>query len=154
VVGLDIGTRRIGVALLPSGSLLAVPSEILQRSGDWSKDVVLIVRALEERNAQAVVIGLPLSHGGGQTQQSERILGEAHKLAEIVRIPIYLADERYSTSGVAKLRASLGMSQRQLRGHLDDEAAAVILQSWFDAGGAERSNSLLQLKDGGDCGES
>ncbi len=153
-VGLDIGTRRIGVALVSRGSLLAVPSEILERRDDWSKDAEMIVRAIEEREAEAVVIGLPLSHGGLATLQSERILSEAHKLAEVVTLPIYLADERYSSVSVARVRASLGVSQRRMRGTLDDEAAAVILQGWIDAGGASTHRPLEVAQHGGDDGQS
>jgi putative Holliday junction resolvase len=133
VLGVDVGTVRVGVALSDPTGTLASPLETLQRAKDES-DLDRLAALVVEHEVTEVVVGEPrhLSGASGASAQD----AEAYASALAGRtgdVPVLLVDERLSTvSAASSLRAS-GMDSRQQRSVIDQAAAVVILQSYLDA---------------------
>lgn len=131
-LGIDLGARRIGLAISDEGGILASPHAVLQRSGDESADHRAIATAVEELGAKVVVVGLPLSLDGSRGEAAQRAEQESARLAAALEIPVELFDERLTT--VIADKAGRGRKgARERRATIDSEAAAVILQSWLDS---------------------
>ena len=130
-LGIDLGSKRIGVAL--SASTLATPYEVVQRSGDKARDHRRIAELVEEAGAEVVVVGLPLSLDGGIGPAAQRVLDEVDAMATALDVPVETWDERLST-----VTAEQSLREQNLKGParrrvVDMVAAAVILQAWLDA---------------------
>jgi putative Holliday junction resolvase len=133
-VALDIGTRRIGVALSDSGGTVATPYEVVTRSGDQTRDHGRIAALVAEADATIVVVGLPLSLDGSVGPAAQAILAEADELRAALGVPVVTWDERLSTVEAERSLRAMGVRQGQRRQVVDQVAATVILQSWLDAG--------------------
>ena len=130
-LGVDLGSKRIGVAL--SASTIATPYEVVQRSGDKVRDHRRIADLVDEAGAEVVVVGLPLSLDGTVGPAAQRVLDEIDVMETTLTAPIETWDERLSTvTAEQSLRAQdlKGPARRRV---VDMVAAAVILQSWMDA---------------------
>ena len=126
MLGLDVGERRIGVAV--SEGRLAVPLMILAHT-NRGDDVARVAGLVRDQQAGRVVIGLPLMPQSGEEGEQARLVrrfGEA--LAAAVEVPIAYVDESYSSVAVDQAPAR----RRRRTQHIDDRAAAVILQSYID----------------------
>ena len=132
-VGLDLGTRRIGVALSDSAGTLATPYAVVVRSGDRERDHARIAALVAEAEAEVVVVGLPLSLDGTRGPAALAAEAEATELEARLGVPVVLWDERLSTVEAGKRLASAGIRGRKRRGTVDQVAATVILQAWLDA---------------------
>jgi putative Holliday junction resolvase len=133
-VALDIGTRRIGVALCDSAGTLATPCEVVQRSGDRARDHRRIAALVEEAGAEVVVVGLPLSLDGTVGPAAHNVLEEAEELRAGLGIPVVTWDERLSTVEAERRLRAAGVKAKEGRRVVDQVAATVILQSWLDSG--------------------
>ncbi|MFP5318954.1 MAG: Holliday junction resolvase RuvX [Acidimicrobiia bacterium] len=131
-VGIDLGERRIGVAVSDSGGVLAVPHSTVSRSGDETEDHAALARIVEETGAERVVIGLPLSLDGSRGPAARKVLAEATAIEAAVGVPVELYDERFTTVSAARSLAGSGLSSRARRRVVDEAAATVLLQSWLD----------------------
>ena len=136
-VALDIGTRRIGVALSDSGGTVATPYEVVTRSGDRSVDHRRIAALVEEARAEVVVVGLPLSLDGSAGPAAQAILAEVDELRGVVPVSIVTWDERLSTVEAERSLRAMRVRKGRHRQVVDQVAATVILQSWLDAGQPE-----------------
>jgi putative Holliday junction resolvase len=132
VVGLDLGRRRIGVAVSDSEGRMAVPHVVIARSGDAEADRRAVVEAVAELGAGRVVVGLPLSLEGGVGPAARDAQAEAEALAEALDVPVELHDERLTTVVADRAMQAAGIGGRSRRRVIDSSAAAVILQSWLD----------------------
>jgi putative Holliday junction resolvase len=130
VVGLDLGSRRIGVAVSDSGGSVATPHMVLQRSGDDGADRSAIADLVRGLGAGRLIVGLPLSLDGSRGPAATRAVDEASALEQALGLPVELHDERFST--VEASRAPRSKGGRKTRRVVDDAAAALILQSWLD----------------------
>jgi putative Holliday junction resolvase len=131
VLALDIGERRVGVAVSdPSGSV-ATPVKVLDASrlGDGA----VLRRLAEDYEPELVLVGLPLSLDGTEGPQAARVRAEAARLAPHLGVPVEFADERLSSQQAARAMLEAGMSERERRGRVDAVAAALFLQAWLDA---------------------
>ena len=133
-IGLDLGSRRIGVSLCDSGGTLATPYEVVRRSGDRARDHREVGRLAEEAGAEVVVVGLPLSLDGTVGPAATAALAEAAELEAAVGLPVVTWDERLSTVEAHHRLRAAGVGGRKGRQVVDQVAATVILQSWLDAG--------------------
>jgi putative Holliday junction resolvase len=133
-IGLDLGTRRIGVSLCDSAGTLATPYEVLRRSGDRARDHREVRRLVDEAEAEALVVGLPLSLDGTVGPAAQAILDEVEELRAALPIPVVTWDERLSTVEAHQRLRAAGVGGRKGRQVVDQVAATVILQSWLDAG--------------------
>jgi putative Holliday junction resolvase len=132
-LGLDLGERRIGVALSDSAGRLATPYEVVQRSDDRTRDHARIAELVTETSAEVVVVGLPLSLDGARGPAARGVDLEAAELRERLGVPVELWDERLSTVEAAKRLSDAGLRARERRRTIDQVAATVILQAWLDA---------------------
>lgn len=143
VIGVDPGSRRVGVAVSDDGGTIALPHAVLNRSDDdsWLAELVELVRF---RKAAEVVVGLPKRLDGSDGREALEARRIAAALHARLGIPVHLLDERFTTKlAEATLRAGQ-MSARRQRGIVDKVAAAVLLQSFLD------SRSQKQPAPGGD----
>ena len=131
VVGIDLGTHRVGVAVSDDRGMVATPHTVLQRTGDADADRAALTALVRELGAARVVVGLPLSLDGTVGPAARWAGEEADALAALLQVPLELHDERLST--VTALRRPPGDRRAgRRRRPVDDEAAAVMLQSWLD----------------------
>ncbi len=136
MLGLDVGERRIGVAV--SEGLLAVPLAIIEHESR-DADLERIAKIAREREAQAVIVGLPITMSGEEREQARRTRRFGDALARRIDVPLIYHDERLSTqqvTGAAGGRVTGAGGRTAKRGakpRIDDLAAAVILQSYIDS---------------------
>ncbi|HEY7073043.1 MAG TPA: Holliday junction resolvase RuvX [Acidimicrobiales bacterium] len=136
-VALDIGTRRIGVALSDSAGTVATPYEVVTRSGDRSRDHRRIAELVEEAGAEVVVVGLPLSLDGSTGPAAQAVLDEVDELRAALPVGVLTWDERLSTVQAERSLRAMRVRKGRHRQVVDQVAATVILQSWLDAGQPE-----------------
>ena len=134
MLGIDLGTRRIGVAVSDPGGVLASPVAVLARSGDRAADHRAVATLVGEWGAERVVVGLPLSLDGTMGPAARSAADEAEALAAVVGVPVEVADERLTTvtADRALREAAPRRGARARRQVVDAAAAAVLLQSWLD----------------------
>jgi putative Holliday junction resolvase len=133
ILGLDVGSERIGVALSDELGLTAQPLETIQVRGG-NDPLTRIVEICEEHEVGAAVVGLPLSLTGGDRGQSSRrarALGQA--LAEHLDMEVAYWDERFTTSEAERVLTSAGVRRAKRRQVVDKVAAALILQGFLDS---------------------
>ena len=134
-VGLDLGSRRIGVAVSDSAGTLASPRTTVLRTKDVAADHRALVSLVLEAEAGVVVIGLPLSLRGEKGVAAKAAETEAATLADLLEpegVEVELFDERLTTVSAHAALAETGKSSRQRRSVVDRSAAAVLLQAWLD----------------------
>ncbi|MGH8985672.1 MAG: Holliday junction resolvase RuvX [Acidimicrobiia bacterium] len=134
VLGVDLGSRRIGLALSDPSGAVATPHRVLERSGDPTADHRTITVVAREAGADRIVVGLPLSLSGDVGPAARAVLDEVEALraeaGEGMRVETH--DERFTTVVAEQgLRAS-GARRRRRRAVVDEAAAAVMLQSYLD----------------------
>jgi putative Holliday junction resolvase len=129
VIALDVGERRIGVAVSDPTGTLATPHTVIHRRSK-AEDFETVARLVIELEAERVVVGLPLSLNGEVGPQARRVSRYAHALAQRLDVPMELHDERYSTVTADALLTERG---RKRRVPIDAAAAAVILQDYLDS---------------------
>ena len=132
VVAIDLGERRIGVAVSDSGGILAVGHETVARSGEEAADHAELARIVAETGAERVVIGLPLSLDGTEGPAAQKVTAEAAAIEASLGVPVELYDERFTTVEASRALAGAGMRSRARRQVVDEAAATVLLQSWLD----------------------
>ncbi|MCU0259962.1 MAG: Holliday junction resolvase RuvX [Ilumatobacteraceae bacterium] len=132
-LGVDLGSKRIGLALSDASGTLASPLTILQRSRSPRVDREAIARVVADEEVGTVVVGLPLALDGSVGPAARAALEEAERLATVVGVPVVTHDERLTSVTAERRMAELGMRSHQRRGRVDAAAAAVMLQSWLDA---------------------
>lgn len=129
-LGIDLGERRIGVAL-SSGSV-ASPLETLQRSGNHDTDHQRILAIAEEWEIDVLVVGLPLSLDGSEGPAALLVRSEIAEMAAATSIPVVPYDERLTTVTATRLLKEGSVPGRSQRQMVDQVAAAVMLQAWLD----------------------
>jgi putative Holliday junction resolvase len=135
VAALDLGARRIGVAYSDSGRTLASPWGTIERSGDAGRDRAAVIDAVQEVEAQTVVVGLPLSLSGRTGPAAQAALDEAaalRTLLEPLGVTVETADERFTTVEAARSLRAAGKNSKAARKVVDSAAAMVLLQAWLD----------------------
>ena len=132
VLALDLGSKRIGVAVSDLSGTIASPLVVLQRSGSTRIDHERIKALVIEEEAERVVVGLPLSMDGSVGKAAQGALKEVKSLASVVGVPIETIDERRTTVTADQMLIERGMRAPERRLIIDKVAAAVILQTWLD----------------------
>ncbi len=128
VLGLDIGDKRVGVALSDPQGILASPLTIIDRIDDQA-DMEAILAIIKQNEVRRIIVGLPLSMDGSLGEQAKKVKAFAQKLSDHTEVPIEFRDERLTTVSAQRLMRDL----RKTRKARDDAvAAALILQSYLD----------------------
>lgn len=132
-LGIDFGSRRIGLALSDSAGTLATPYEVVHRSGDERRDHEQIRRLGEEAEVSVIVVGLPLSLDGSEGPAARMTREEVARLAKVVAVPIETFDERLTTVSAERNLQAQDVRGKARRRVVDKVAASVMLQAWLDA---------------------
>lgn len=130
-VGLDVGDKRIGVAVSDPLGWTAQPLTVIQRSG-IAKDIAALREATKDIEVERVVAGLPLEMNGEEGTQAARVRRFCQALAETTGLEVIYQDERLTTVQSERLLQTAGVRRERRKGLLDKMAAALILQSWLD----------------------
>lgn len=133
MIGIDLGSKRIGVAASDASGTLASPVTVIRRSGNERKDHQAIAEIVAEYEAVAVVVGLPISLSGELGPAAHAAADEANRLASVVGVPVHTHDERLTTKTADAALMQNKMKAQARRRIIDQVAAAVMLQSWLDA---------------------
>ncbi|MGH6985502.1 MAG: Holliday junction resolvase RuvX [Caulobacteraceae bacterium] len=132
VLGLDLGEKRIGVAISDASRLIASPLRPLRRT-KFTDDAAHLFELMAARGAGALVIGLPVNMDGREGPRSQSARAFARNLLRLRDLPIALWDERLSTAAVERvLRDEADLSRKRRGALLDSAAAAWILQGALD----------------------
>lgn len=131
-LGVDLGSRRIGVAVSDPGGVLASPLRVLERSPDRQTDHAALAAIVAETGAGVVVVGLPLSLDGSAGPAARAVSLEVAELRATIAVPVEVIDERFTTVTAGRALRAAGVRGRAQRRVVDQAAAAVILQSWLD----------------------
>lgn len=142
-LGIDLGSKRVGVALSDSDGRLATPYEVVQRSGDRPRDHRTIARLAEEAGAELIVVGLPLMLDGSRGPAAEAALAEAEEIGQACSLPVEMWDERLTTVTADRTLIAANMKAPARRKVVDMVAASVILQAWLD----HRRTALHPIED-------
>ena len=131
LLGLDVGTKTIGLALCDSGWTIATPAEILHR-GKFGKDLERLRSLAGAQRVAGLVVGLPLNLDGSNSPRTQSVRAFARNL-EPLGLPILLWDERWSTQAVTRTLLDADASRARRAELVDKMAAAYILQGAIDA---------------------
>ncbi len=132
-VGVDLGARRVGLAVSDSGGLLAMPRGIVELAGDRDLDLQKLAAAIAEERPDVVVVGVPVSLDGTEREAAQAARQMVERLHQTLGVPVEAYDERLTTVVVERLRRQAPRRGRGRRRPLDAEAAAVMLQSFLDS---------------------
>ncbi len=134
ILALDIGDRRIGVALSDPLGILATPLTTIERATPDTESAIDAILALaEQHEAAEILVGIPYLMSGRIGAQARITLDFAATLAERTTIPVTRTDERLSSVQADRLLAQSGGASTRDKGRTDSAAAAIILQSYLDA---------------------
>jgi putative Holliday junction resolvase len=131
-VGVDLGSKRIGISTSDASGTLASPHSVIHRGGSRSVDHLAIKSIVEEYEAEVVVVGLPVSMNGQMLQAAQLVLSEVEQISQVVGVSVVTFDERKSTVTADELLMQNNLNAQERRKIIDKVAATVILQGWLD----------------------
>lgn len=132
ILGLDVGSKRIGLALSDPLGITAQGLETLHRKNKRS-DFSQLEQLIREHRVAEIVIGLPLRMTGGEGIQAEKMQAFAEEVRRRFRLPVHLWDERLTSAQANRLLRETDMSIKRRGEVVDQMSAVLILQSWMDA---------------------
>ncbi|MBH8552844.1 Holliday junction resolvase RuvX [Nostocaceae cyanobacterium CENA357] len=140
-LGLDLGSKRIGVAGCDRTGLIATGITTVERTS-FDRDVEQIRCIVNERQVEILVIGLPYSMDGSLGFQARQVQKFAKRLAKALQLPIEYVDERLTSFQAEQMLIAENRSPSRHKGLIDRKAASLILQQWLDT---KRANSRKSL---------
>ncbi len=140
LLALDLGTKRIGVAVSDELQMTTRAVCIIER-GSWKKVLKQIVSFLDEFDAVGLVLGLPYNTDGSESEMSQEARRLARNFSLSLEVPVFLQDERVSTYDAKGYLWKLGLSEKEVWQRVDSEAAAIILNDFI-----ERRNEIRREK--------
>ncbi len=130
-LGLDVGSKRVGVAGCDGTGLIATGLTTIKRSS-WKEDIKKLQEIVEEREVNVLVVGLPYTMDGTIGFQAKQVQKFANRVSEALQLPIEYVDERLtSQEAETQLKTQKRFSSYD-KGVIDRQAAAIILQQWLD----------------------
>ena len=130
IMGLDFGTRRIGVAISDALQLTAQPYTVLEAATERLADELR--RLAEENDVELIVVGLPFNLSGEETRSAAQARELADLAAEATGLPVAMADERFTTKTAEQTLIAADVRRNRRRQVIDKVAAAVMLQAFLD----------------------
>lgn len=131
IIGLDVGDRRIGVAISDELGITAQGLEVIETSGN-GKDIERILELIKKYNATQVVLGLPVNMNGTIGPRGELTKKFGDKLKKFTNVTIDYWDERLTTVVAEKALIEADLSRKKRKGVIDKLAAVLILQNYLD----------------------
>jgi putative Holliday junction resolvase len=148
-LALDVGEKRIGVAVSDETGTLASPRAVIRRTSTAAA-LEVVARLVAETGAEVIVVGLPVSFDGKLHGQARAIQSFAAKLRERIEQPVVFADETLSSVRAEEALRAAGVRPNRIRERLDAEAAAMILQEYLDARNRGETPQIIVPADGGE----
>ena len=131
LIGLDLGSKRIGVSICDEKQLIATPFKSINRSN--AKELIdELKNIIEENNIKGIVIGNPLNMDGSSGSSAQSVKDTSNNIEKSINLPICLWDERLSTVGAFNLSSQLDVNVTKREKKIDENAAAFILQGAID----------------------
>lgn len=131
-MGLDVGDKRIGVALSDESAILASPRETITRRGN-AADIRKLLELAQQEDVAEILVGMPLSLNGTEGPQAHKVTRFIEALRAETELPIRTWDERLSTVAAERSLLEADLSRAKRRKLVDKVAAAIILQSYLDS---------------------
>lgn len=138
-LGLDVGSKRIGVAGCDGTGLIATGLTTIKRTS-FEQDVCQFRELVEQREVQVLVVGLPYSMNGTLGFQARRVQNYARRLSAALKLPVEYVDERLTSVEAEQLLHAEGRSPSRHKALIDRKAAAIILQQWLDTRRSRRKS--------------
>jgi len=146
VLGLDVGARRIGIAVSDPLGITAQGLETLQRRNK-RHDLAALERVIRDYTVREIVVGLPLRMSGSGGTQSDKMQAFAEDLRKHFRLPVHLWDERLTSAEANRLLRETELSIEKRAKAVDRMAAVLILQGWMEGKRLPASGSRLPEED-------
>ena len=131
LIGLDLGSKRIGVSICDEKQLIATPLKTINRN-TLNQLIAELKIIIDENNIKGIIIGNPLNMDGSSGRSAQSVKDTSQKIEENINIPICLWDERLSTVGAFNLSSQLDINVSKREEKIDENAAAFILQGAID----------------------
>ena len=131
LIGLDLGSKRIGVSICDEKQLIATPLKTINRN-TLTELISELKAIIDENNIKGIIIGNPLNMDGSSGRSAQSVKDTSQKIEENINIPICLWDERLSTVGAFNLSSQLDVNVSKREMKIDENAAAFILQGAID----------------------
>ena len=131
LIGLDLGSKRIGVSICDEKQLIATPFKTINRT--TAKELINELKIIiEENNIKGIIIGNPLNMDGSSSRSTQSVKDTSDNIEKNIDLPICLWDERLSTVGAFNLSSQLDVNVSKREKKIDENAAAFILQGAID----------------------
>ncbi|MGB3651490.1 MAG: Holliday junction resolvase RuvX [Rivularia sp. (in: cyanobacteria)] len=130
-LGLDVGSKRIGIAGCDRTGLIATGITTLHRTS-FDRDVKLLEQIIQERDVEILVVGLPYSMDGSLGFQARHVQKFTKRITVILKLPVEYVDERLTSYQAEQMMIAQKLSPSRNKGLIDRKAAALILQQWLD----------------------
>ena len=131
LIGLDLGSKRIGVSICDEKQLIATPFKTINRT--TAKKLINELKIIiEENNIKGIIIGNPLNMDGSSSRSTQSVKDTSDNIEKSIDLPICLWDERLSTVGAFNLSSQLDINVSKREKKIDENAAAFILQGAID----------------------
>ena len=131
LIGLDLGSKRIGVSICDEKQLIATPFKTINRT--TAKELINELKnIIEENNIKGIIIGNPLNMDGSSSRSTQSVKDTSDNIEKSIDVPICLWDERLSTVGAFNLSSQLDVNVSKREKKIDENAAAFILQGAID----------------------
>ena len=131
LIGLDLGSKRIGVSICDDKQLIATPLKTINRNS--LKDLVDELRLIvDENDIKGIIVGNPLNMDGSSGSSAQSVKDTSNNIEKNISVPICLWDERLSSEGAFNLMGNLDINSSKKSEKLDQHAAAFILQGYLD----------------------
>ena len=131
LIGLDLGSKRIGVSICDEKQLIATPFKTINRTN--AKELINELKIIiDENNIKGIIIGNPLNMDGSSSRSTQSVKDTSDNIEKSIDVPICLWDERLSTVGAFNLSSQLDVNVSKREKKIDENAAAFILQGAID----------------------
>ncbi len=131
-LGLDLGTKTLGLALSDQLGMIATSYKILRHNEDYDSLIPMLKEVVEDNDVKALVLGLPKNMNNSIGERGEIALKFKEKLESAFNLPVYMQDERLTTRQAENLLISNDTSRKKRKKVIDSLAATIILQSYLD----------------------
>ena len=131
IIGLDVGDRRIGVAISDPLGITAAGLDVIERA-NMRQDVHAVTDMARRHGATAIVVGLPLNLDGSTGEQAQKVQAFGRRLTAVSGLPVIYEDERLTTISAIRTLTLQGVKTGHNKGLIDRQSAAIILQKHLD----------------------
>ena len=131
-LGLDLGTKTLGLAISDPLGIIATSYKILRHDEDYDSLLPMLKEEIEKNHIEALVLGFPKNMNNSVGERGEIALAFKEKLEEEFQLPVYMQDERLTTRQAENLLISNDTSRKKRKKVIDSLAATIILQSYLD----------------------